>query len=57
MALRRILRVFVLVPAKSQAGIKANSVKGGAMRKVAQNPPTKRLVAFSAREIALFNEK
>ena len=33
MTLRRILRVFVLAPAKSQAGIKANSVKGGAMRK------------------------
>ena len=34
MTLRRILRLFVLAPAKSQAGIKANSVKGGAMREL-----------------------
>ena len=31
--------------------------QGRCDEKVAQNPPTKRLVAFSAREIALFDEK
>ena len=34
MTLRWILRVFVLAPAKSQAGIKANSVKGDTIRKL-----------------------
>ena len=57
MTLRWILRIFVLAPAKSRAEIKANSVKGRCDEKVAQNPPTKRLVAFSAREIAVFDEK